>query len=292
MPRLVAAAIALVLVVALCEPASASDHGPAPVTPVSGATTKDGAATWVTDAADDNSHAGSSSGSGGGAAAPQAHVLTCSLHEGGGSLGSSGPSILAGAVASNPTEGSTYIKVCTRDGVVMSQDFVIYTPAAAVPDPAVVAADLAQQALAEIVLPTPAIASNPPNALAVINVPVWMWVGQWTTPAASASAGGVTATVSAVPQQVRWAMGDGHDVVCAGPGTPYDMTRPPDDQSTACSYSYVDRAGDMTVTAVESWHVTYTATNGQGGDLGVLTRTATMPEHVHQLVTAIRQPSD
>jgi hypothetical protein len=123
--------------------------------------------------------------------------------------------------------------------------------------------------------------------LAVINIPVWLWVTDWATESASASAGGVTATVVAVPQRVRWDMGNGDATTCDGPGTAYDTRRRDDEQRTSCSYSYWAKAGDFTVTAVESWHLTYSATNGQTGDLGVLDRTATMVEHVHQLVTSI-----
>jgi hypothetical protein len=167
---------------------------------------------------------------------------------------------------------------------------IIYQPP--VFDPAVVAAELAERAEAQVVLPAPAVSSNPPGGLAVINVPVWLWVGDWATQSASASAAGVTATVSAAPTQVVWDMGDGHSTTCAGPGVPYDPERSDLEQHTSCSYNYWQTAGEFTVTAVESWHVTYTATNGQSGDLGVLTRTATMPEHVHQLVTSIQQPAD
>ena len=121
-------------------------------------------------------------------------------------------------------------------------------------------------------------------------MPVWLWVSDWQQRSESASAAGVTATVTASPTQVRWDTGDGGVETCRGPGTPYDTSRPPEAQSTSCSHTYTSTTGALTITATQSWHVTYTATNGQSGDLGVVSRTSTMPVDVHELVTNIRHP--
>jgi hypothetical protein len=119
-------------------------------------------------------------------------------------------------------------------------------------------------------------------------VPVWLWVSDWQPRSESASAAGVTATVTAAPTQVRWDTGDDHVTICRGPGTPYDATRPPAAQSTTCSHTYTGTTGRLRVTAAQSWHLTYVATNGQSGDLGVVTRTSTLPIEVRELVTNIR----
>ncbi|MFC8957829.1 hypothetical protein ACFT8P_35205 [Streptomyces sp. NPDC057101] len=42
---------------------------------------------------------------------------------------------------------------------------------------------------------------------------------------ASATAGGVTVTATAKVSSVRWDMGDGATITCAGPGTPYTPDR-------------------------------------------------------------------
>ncbi len=251
------------------------------------ATTADGAVIGVANSSNDGND---SHRSGGGSTA---HLITCQLHEASGGAGSGGVTVGVGPVAANPVDGATYVKTCQRDGAAVGNDeFVVFqTPPP--PDPAVVAADLAQQALAEITLPQPAITSNPPNGVDVINVPVWLWTNNWATLTATATAAGVSATVTAAPTQIAWNMGDGHTVVCAGPGTAYNAAVADDAQHTDCSYTYWQKAGDVTVTATETWHITYTATNGEAGDLGTATRTATMPQHIHSLVTSIVQlPGD
>jgi hypothetical protein len=62
----------------------------------------------------------------------------------------------------------------------------------------------------------------------------------------------------------------------------------PEAQHTDCSHTYSAVTGHLTASATASWHVTYSATNGQSGDLGVVARTATLPIDVRELVTNIR----
>jgi hypothetical protein len=111
------------------------------------------------------------------------------------------------------------------------------------------------------------------DSVGLVGMPVWMWA---KTPnertfgpiTASASAGGMTITATARVRQVTWDMGDGTEVVCETPGTPYDpsygRTASPD-----CGHTYLttsaDEAGDVfTVTATSSWVVTW-AGAGQTG---------------------------
>jgi hypothetical protein len=48
----------------------------------------------------------------------------------------------------------------------------------------------------------------------------------------------VSATITATPRSVRWDLGDGTTVECSGPGKPYDLSRPPEGQSTDCRHVY------------------------------------------------------
>lgn len=101
----------------------------------------------------------------------------------------------------------------------------------------------------------------------VPNFPTWLWVdpAAWHPVTARASAGPVTATVTATPSGVRWSMGDGSATTCAGPGTPYVPSRPAASQSTACSWTYRHHTGAMTVTATVTWRVTWSVAGAPGG---------------------------
>lgn len=185
--------------------------------------------------------------------------------------------------------GAWYRQVCVVDakgnttGIVM---WLAQPPAAAV-NPLV----LAQQALGYTPFGSPAIRLDPPaNRDQLVGVTTWLWLagGSWSPVSASASAGGVTVTTTAVPQQVTWTMGDGSTVACQGPGTPYDPSRP--DAQPTCSYTYAkssagQRGGTFTITATESWQVAWTAAGvpagvPAGGNLGPVTRTSQLPVRV------------
>lgn len=132
---------------------------------------------------------------------------------------------------------------------------------------------LAQQAADSVAIPSPGVQFNPSEQQgAVVNVPTWLWVdpAAWQPVTAQASAGGVVVTATAAPQRVDWDMGNGDRVTCDGPGTPYDSSRPADQQSTGCSYTYRSSSahqsgGTYTVTATVVWAITWTASGAPGG---------------------------
>src|SRR5581483_10356370 len=134
-------------------------------------------------------------------------------------------------------------------------------------------AALAQQAADRVPIPLPGVHVNPsPSEGAVVGVPTWLWVdpAAWRPVTAQASAGTVTVTATAAPRRVVWDMGNGDRVICDGPGTAYDPSRPGDEQSTDCSYTYrrssAGAAGDVyTVTATVVWEVTWSVTGAPGG---------------------------
>ena len=279
MPRLLVPLLIVGACVLMAPQAGAGDTTSGNNTSVGGSATGDGGEVSVS-----NPGAGHGSGGSGGGGS-SSNPMVCRYYE-----IAAGPDAVGtvGAEAGGLVEGTQYWKRCTNTQTgVESLDLI--TGAAAV-DPAQLARDLAEEAYARLVVPTPSAASNPPNGQAVVNVRVWLWVSDWSRRAESASAAGVTATVTAVPTQVRWDTGDGRAETCRGPGTAYDTSRPPEAQSTSCSHTYTSSTGRLTVSGTQSWHVTYTATNGQSGDLGVVSRTSTMPVDVHELVTNIRHP--
>ena len=145
-----------------------------------------------------------------------------------------------------------------------------------VPAPLAQPAALAQQALATMHLPAPRVGMSPPNTAEVVNFQDWLWVdaNMWRSVSATATVGPVAATATATPERVVYDMGDGSQVVCIGPGTPYNAASAPGAQSTTCSYSYLNSSAGQpdnryTASATIYWHVTWTAVGAPGGgDLG------------------------
>jgi hypothetical protein len=163
--------------------------------------------------------------------------------------------------------------------------------------PAVDPRVLAAAAERSIHLPAPNLHFNPSGS-AVVNLATWLWVdpASWQPQSVSASAGGVTSTAVATPHSVSWSMGDGSTVVCAGPGTVYDLSLPPASQQTSCSYVYAQSSaaqpspdgdpndGSFEVTATVDWSVTWSAVGAPGGGvLPDLTTSATVPLRVEQV---------
>jgi hypothetical protein len=119
--------------------------------------------------------------------------------------------------------------------------------------------------------PAPVIQMAPPVATdQLVNLATWLWIAPsaWQTRSATATAGPVSATATALPAEVVWQMGDGQTVTCLGPGTPYDPSDP--NATTNCSYTWPEssagQAGDaFEVTATIYWQVTWTAAGAPGG---------------------------
>ena len=84
-------------------------------------------------------------------------------------------------------------------------------------------------------------------------------------------------------------MGDGGQVVCDGPGTPYDSTIPAAAQSPSCTYTYTHSSAtqpnlQFQAAVTVRWHATWTATGvAGGGDLGTIDRTITFPVRVGEI---------
>lgn len=142
------------------------------------------------------------------------------------------------------------------------------------------AAELAQVAMNQVSLSAPRIRTWPPTgSVSVVGVPVWLHVEDWAPVSASATAGGLTATVQATPVRATWQMDDG-SVTCSDAGTVYDPASRVDPGSSSCSFTYLHSSGSRpgqafhsTVTVV--WHLRWFANDGQGGDLGELASPAT-----------------
>jgi hypothetical protein len=191
--------------------------------------------------------------------------------------------IAAGFVPPEDGGGAWYRRRCTTaDGTIVSAD-IVWRPAV------ISASALASDAWDVSRIPLPDIHLNPGEKRdQVVNVATWLWVDGWTPVSASASAGGVTVTVTASPSHVEWDMGDGAVVTCFGPGAAYDEHRPADEQSTDCSHTYTKSSASQPdesyrLEATSFWHVTWTSSNGQAGDLGVVGRTSSIRVRVAEI---------
>jgi hypothetical protein len=181
-----------------------------------------------------------------------------------------------GEVASKGRWGMTSCYTALGSATVTQVDFWRLDP---VNGPAPV--DLAKQALAKIRLSGARIGIAPrPNGSGAVGLPVWLstvvTAGTWGPLTANATGGGITVNIIAKAQRIVWEMGDGHQVNCANPGTPYEAKYRLA-QSPTCGYVYsapsVTTAhpdGRYTITATTYWTVTWAG----GGQNGVLTPTS------------------
>lgn len=158
---------------------------------------------------------------------------------------------------------------------------------------------LREQALANIDVELPVGRMSPP-ARTLPNVDTWLWSEQPGSTQASASAAGVTVTVAAELVGTSFTINpgtagesspdDGVTVRCDGAPTPYRTERPAHTQASACTHRFAAPTRDLTIDTTATWSLRWTATNGEGGDLGTIDRTSTTPYRVQAKATVIRTP--
>ncbi|MDP9420261.1 MAG: hypothetical protein M3P53_08975 [Actinomycetota bacterium] len=184
-------------------------------------------------------------------------------------------------------EGGTFVRICMApDGTEVTNRVVELPPR---PPLAPTPRRLAEEALDYTPLPLPDPITSPDDWSTIVNFPTWLAVADWSPATAEAAVSGLATTVVAAPLRAVWDMGDGTEVVCAGPGRRYDFSVPDDEQSTDCSHIYrVSSAGmgrgdtyEASVTVV--YRVTWSATDGSGGDLGELPVTRRFPMEVGEV---------
>ena len=199
-----------------------------------------------------------------------------------------------GPQATGLVEDNWYFLRCTGgDGTVVREEWRQWTPA----DAAAMARELGIEAASELPVPYPTPHLSPSlDGEQLVGFPSWLWVdpASWQTLEATASIPGLSATAVATPVRTRWDMGDeSAEVVCDGPGTPYDPAIAEGAQSTECSHIFqwasvtaADQAGAYDATVFIDWEIDWTATNGEAGTLEAITRATTFPVRAveHQAV--------
>lgn len=198
--------------------------------------------------------------------------------------------------------GSEYHVGCryTDDDSLAYLDDFVYDPAEPAGRPRVDA--IARQVYAEVPLVFPTPHTSPPvDEVQLVGLPVWLWVEDdvWRTFDASASVAGVTVTVVAEPSTTVWDMGDGTQVTCSGPGTPWTPASGsqghPSKQSD-CSHTYQfvsdsEPGGRYSVSVTVTWTVSWRASTGEAGTLPAASRTTDFALDVRQRQAVITYDS-
>ena len=186
-----------------------------------------------------------------------------------------------------PVEGMAYVLSCDDEsGHMVHSRLVVFTPADPLGGVAIVERVVAE-ARRRIELAAPVPRSNP-FGVQLVGLATWLWVTDpWFEQQATASVGGVSATVHAVPVGVDWDTGDGGHVLCDR-GVPYDLRRSPRAQSSSCTHVFQRSSawqpgGVYELSATERWVAWWSSSTGEGGSLGLLSRTTTMPIRVVEL---------
>ena len=197
-----------------------------------------------------------------------------------------------GAFGVDPVEGMAYVLNCDDEtGHLVSSRFVVYTPADPFGGVAVVTR-VVTEARRRLQLDDPIPRSNPPGA-SLVGLPTWLWVeGPWSERTATASVGGLTATVHARPVGVDWDTGDGGHVLCDR-GQAYDPARPARSQVSGCTHvfqrsSAQQPGGVHEIRAVLRWVVWWDSSTGEAGSLGVLSTSASTAIRVIEMQALVR----
>ena len=147
-------------------------------------------------------------------------------------------------------------------------------------------AELARRAADTLVLPLPEVQTSPRRgAPAVVGLPTWFWTepAGWQPQQASATLSGVTVTAVATPVETTVDAGGDERVVCPGPGRPYDVDRSPSANGRSdCALTFPS-GGERQVTVATRWSLSWSATNGGGGELDDVVRTTSFTVPVREL---------
>lgn len=239
-----------------------------------GGTTPDGAQVVVA-VPGGSSPTWASGGFGGGGGGGGDANISCGFFRGSASAGAFLPGVGDQVTDTSTLEEGTIVWLVCRDvgsGAITFENLFPWDPA----DPPVLApsaAVLAQMAVNDVRLPIPGVRTWPASGgSGLVNLPVWLHVDNWRPLVASAAAGGLTATVEATPVRVEWDMDEG-SVTCVSAGSIYETGSGASPSSSDCSFTYRRSSGakaDLTFhnSSRIVWRLRWTATNGEGGDLG------------------------
>jgi hypothetical protein len=170
--------------------------------------------------------------------------------------------------SSGGSDGEPYDEPCVVDLVTREKECWIAEPGS---ERAVRARDAAVKATAGLHLPIPTIHFGPdPHAnewdMIPVGYPLWLWTDGRTSLTSSASASGLSVSLTAAPGPTTFTMGDGHQRICTVqlPRQRSTSATPP---TGPCSYVYQlasPQGHPYTVTATTTWTVAWSAAGYSG----------------------------
>jgi hypothetical protein len=192
----------------------------------------------------------------------------------------------------DPTDGVVYTAFCFALDGVDGMPYLELPTTMFLPAGEGVVGDLIERAIALLPLRGPDIHLAPePDGAGLVGLPVWMWTPAteqtWGPASASLTSLGITVSVTANAEQVRWDMGDGNQVLCDHPGTPYQAQYGAEPSPT-CGHVYAEPSRDQPdgrypVTATTQWRIDWriqgTAINGTAPT----TRDSSASVRIHEL---------
>lgn len=162
----------------------------------------------------------------------------------------------------DPSEGLVYTAHCFALEGVDGMPYVQLATPLFFPAGEGFVGDLVERAIAQLPLRGADIHLAPdPDGVGLVGLPVWMWTppteSTWGPANAELTALGITVTVAANAERITWAMGDGQQVECEDPGTPYQPEYAADPSPT-CGHVYQQPSrglpdGRYPVTATTDW---------------------------------------
>jgi hypothetical protein len=191
----------------------------------------------------------------------------------------------------DPTAGHIEINACAAGnsnapggGIVQTRFVPNGDPTLAAAPPPPTPEQLAQQAIADLVVPEPLIGIGPEPTKLAVNLWTWLWVDESPPVAVTAAAGGVSVTATATLTSTTWSLGEpattggefrpgpAATVTCAGTGS----APPPDYDWKAeppCGHMFAWRSlkertggtGKWPITATTNWAVAWQSNTGAAG---------------------------
>lgn len=155
--------------------------------------------------------------------------------------------------------------------------------------------ELGRIATSLLVLPQPEVELAPAlPAAQLVGLPTWWWIGDdvWRPRSASASIPGeITVTAVGRPVASVWRTGDGAEVHCDGPGTPYQAGSGSAAVGSECGHVYARSSASQPgeayqVTVTITWEVTWSG-GGMSGSTGPLFSTSTVEVPVAEVQTVV-----
>lgn len=148
----------------------------------------------------------------------------------------------------------------------------------------VIPGELAREAAEAVAIADPVVGTSPAPGRLVVRVPTWLWIdgSWWQTYEATATAGRVTATVTATPLSAVWTTGDGAMLTC-GAGVPWQPGAAVTAETCVHTYTVASPATGYELTVAVDLALSWTSNVGVSGTLDPIPRSSTQTVTVGEI---------